>query len=292
MALAAPLMLGQSLLTVDEWYDKWFGATLAEGSVAQLGYARKLMLVPVAVVGQAVAAAALPFLARLWTEGKHDELNRTVQRTLQAGLALAVICAGGLAGLAPLLVRIAYQRGQFGADDTAAVGSVLTVMALAVAGWIAQQIAVRPFYARGDTLRPMLAGTGVALLVIPLYWWLSGLAGVSGLALAGAIGISANALVTLTLAYRLHGAPDAAQLLATVARVGAPCLLGALLVRTALAWTWSDSLPVALVLLVVLGALYGAVAFGGVLLFGDEVSREAVRRFFDRINRIYRIGDR
>ena len=39
---AAPLILGISLLTVDEWYDKWFGALLATGTVAQIGYARML----------------------------------------------------------------------------------------------------------------------------------------------------------------------------------------------------------------------------------------------------------
>ena len=53
-------MFGLSLLTVDEWYDRWFGALLATGTVAHLAYARQLMLLPVATVGQAVATAALP----------------------------------------------------------------------------------------------------------------------------------------------------------------------------------------------------------------------------------------
>ena len=63
-------MFGQTLLTVDEWYGRWFGALLGAGTVAHLGYARRLMLVPVAVVGQAIAAAALPTLSRLWAEGR------------------------------------------------------------------------------------------------------------------------------------------------------------------------------------------------------------------------------
>lgn len=283
LKLALPLMLGQSLLTVDEWYERWFGAVLGPGTVAQLGYARRLMLVPVAVVGQAVAAAALPFLARLWSEGKHDELNRTVQRTLQAGLALATLCAGGLAALAPLLVRVAYQHGRFGAADTGAVAPILTLLALAVPGWILQQIAVRPFYARGDTLRPMLLGTAVALFAVPLYGWLGGSLGAQGLALAAAIGITANALATLAWARRLHGVPDPAALAAAAARSAAPTIAAVIVVRWLLGDAPIDSLGLASGLLVMLGSLYAVLAFGGVLIFGDEVSREAMRRLVRRV---------
>ena len=70
LLVAAPLMFGQSLLTVDEWYQRWFGALLGAGAVSYLSYARRLMQVPVAVVGQAIAAAALPTLSRLFAEGK------------------------------------------------------------------------------------------------------------------------------------------------------------------------------------------------------------------------------
>ena len=38
--IAAPLMLGISLATVDEWYEKYLAAALAQGSISYLGYAR------------------------------------------------------------------------------------------------------------------------------------------------------------------------------------------------------------------------------------------------------------
>ena len=69
LVIAAPLMLGISLTTTDEWYDRWFGALLASGTIAHLTYARRLMQLPVAVVGQAIATAALPTLSRLWSAG-------------------------------------------------------------------------------------------------------------------------------------------------------------------------------------------------------------------------------
>ena len=148
LVVAAPLMFGQSLLTVDEWYLRWFGGLLGAGAVSYLSYARRLMLVPVAVVGQGIAAAALPTLSRLFAEGKTSELNRVVLRTMQTGLALAIIAGAGSFALAHPLVYAVYQRGKFSAADTAAVAGVLGWFCPAVPAWITQQIIVRAFYAR------------------------------------------------------------------------------------------------------------------------------------------------
>ena len=182
LALAAPLMLGVTLLTVDEWYDRWFGQLVGTGAIAALFYARRLMQAPVAVVGQAVATAALPALSRLWSEGRREELDALVLRTLQASVALGVIAAGAMIALADPIVTLVYVRGAFEAADAGPVAWLLRVFCLAVPGWIAQQIGVRAFYARGDTWRPMLLGTAIALLAIPLYLALAPRLGAAGLA--------------------------------------------------------------------------------------------------------------
>ncbi|MFP6639613.1 MAG: lipid II flippase MurJ, partial [Myxococcota bacterium] len=70
---ALPLMIGLSLTTVDEWYERYFGAQLGVGVVAALAFARRLMMAPVAIVGQAVATATLPSLSSLHAEGRERE---------------------------------------------------------------------------------------------------------------------------------------------------------------------------------------------------------------------------
>jgi putative peptidoglycan lipid II flippase len=290
LALAAPLMFGQTLLTLDEWYDRWFGALLATGTVAHLAYARRLMQVPVAVVGQAIAAAALPTLARLWSEGRRQELDATVLQTLQAGVSLAVLAGGACLALAPPIVALIYQRGAFGAEDTAAVAPLLALFSVAVPAWVTQQIAVRAFYARGDTWRPMLLGTLVALGAIPLYLVLSKQLGAVGLALAGAIAMSVNAGATLALARRLHGAPPLGRLLTTTARamaIVAPAAVAALWAGGA---AQDGSVPSGAATTAVLallrgGVVYAAVAGLGVALFGDDAVRGGVRRLLRRARR-------
>jgi len=289
LVVAAPLMFGQTLLTLDEWYDKWFGGLLAVGTVAELGYARRLMQVPVAVVGQALAAAALPTLARLHSQGRHAELDATLLRTLRTGLGLGLLAGAGSAAVARPLVAAVYQRGAFTAADTAAVAPLLALFALAVPAWVTQQIAVRAFYARGDTWRPMLLGTAVALGAAPLYYALAQRLGAVALPLAGLLGMSANALATLLLARRLHGAPPLGALVGSGGRalVLAVLAAGAAWAAQGLRAAWV-TLPGLLGWLADLAA--GGAAFAAVTLLllpalGDDVLRGALGRLLRRLAR-------
>jgi putative peptidoglycan lipid II flippase len=66
--------------------------------------------------------------------------------------------------------------------------------------WSAQAIYARAFYAAGNTLTPMIAGTIVTAVSIPVYALLFGSLGAVGLAMASDIGIL---IQTVTLAVLL-----------------------------------------------------------------------------------------
>ena len=285
LAVAAPLMFGQTLLTVDEWYGRWFGALLGAGTVAHLGYARRLMLVPVAVVGQAIAAAALPTLARLWSEGRREDLDQVLLRTLQAGVALGVFGAAAFVLFSQDLVRVVYQHGAFTPADTRQVGAILAVLALAVPAWSIQQIAARAFYARGDTWRPMVLGTVVAVAAIPLYLALGGRFGVIGLAAAGSVGMSVNALATLGLARWLHGAPDLSRLFATTARAAVIAAVAAAAAAVVPRLGTGRTFATAFADLAAGAVLYAVVLTAGVRLFGDAPMRETMAGLLRRLRR-------
>jgi putative peptidoglycan lipid II flippase len=286
LVTALPLMLGVTLITVDEWYDRWFGGVLGAGAIATLVFARRLMQLPVGVVGQAVATAALPALAKLVAEGRRPELDALVQRTFQATLAVAVLLAAGTIALADPLVRAVYVRGAFAPGDAVPVAAALQLFCLGVPGWVLQTVAVRPFYARGDTWRPMLLGSVFVLAAWPLYAVLGRAHGTDGLALAGALSISANALVTVLAARAWHGAPRCLPLLGTLLRTTLCATPSA-----CLAWLVTDiavvrlgrvGLPAALFELAAGGALYAALALPLALALGDAPTRELLRRLLRR----------
>jgi len=283
LVVAAPLMFGLSLLTVDEWYDRWFGALLSTGTVAHLAYARQLMLLPVATVGQAIATAALPTFARLVNEERQGELRALLEDTLRAALGLSIVGGAALAVLAEPAVAIVYERGLFEAADTRAVAAILRVFAAAVPAWVAQQILVRAFFARDDTWRPMLIGTVVALAAIPLYLALGPRYGAAGLAAAGVLGMGANLLVTVAVARRLHGAPRLLVLGDALLRSAGAAALGA---AAALAVARGMAIPGgAPGRLALEGAAFAAAAALGIALFGDASTRSALRAFAARLAR-------
>ncbi len=281
--LALPLMLGLSLLTVDEWYDRWFGGTLLAGTVASLGFARRLMQAPVAVVGQAIATAALPTLSRLYSSGRHSELDGVLLRTLRGTLAMSLFAGVACYVFAEPLVELLYRHGRFSSADALRVSSILSVMAFAVPAWVTQQVAVRAFYAREDTWRPMLLGTAIALAAIPLYFGMGQRLGAEGLAAAGAIAISLNALLTLSWARIRHGAPDLGALLGSGLR-SAAIAAGAGFAAHSVAQLLTGA---GLAGAGRLGALFelagGGVVFSicsliGVMLIGDEAARALLSR--------------
>lgn len=277
---AAPLLMGVSLLTADEWFEKWFGGLLATGTVAQIGYARLLMLLPVAMVGQAVATAALPALSQLASEGKERELDATLLRILQPSLMLAVILGAALWAIAEPTVALIFERGRFSADDTRAVAGLLAILCFGIPGWVVQQVAGRGFYAREDMWRPMFLSTGVALLAIPLYLMLGRAHGASGIAAAGALAMSGSSLAMLGLLRWLHGGPELAPLFATALRGLAVAVPAALVGALA-----AGQVEPALLRCLVGGVAFLFIAIPGTWWLGDEATRELVTRLVQRLSR-------
>ena len=269
LTLALPLMLGVTLISLDEWILRWFGSFHDPGTVSWLNNARRLMLVPFAIIGQATSQAALPFLSRLWSEGRYDEIATTLTRSLSALIFFAVVASAGMVALAEPITFVAFQRGAFTPADASGTAELLVFFSLGITAWSAQALIARGFYARQNTLEPMLIGTGVVLLALPVYAALDHGLGVRGLALASSVGIALNASIMLII-YRVRHAPiQLSALLVSAARglgVGLPAA-GLALVAIHLLQRLAHLAPEhgtleALALLVLPGLLFLVIAFG------------------------------
>jgi hypothetical protein len=95
--------------------------------------------------------------------------------------------------------------------------------------------------------------------------------------------MSVNAVLTLLIARRLHGAPALRALCSTGARAAAIAAFAALATHEALARLALGAGPIAD--LAVGGALFAVVALAGVWLAGDEAMREALGRATRRLRR-------
>src|SRR5690554_2372419 len=197
LLLTLPLMVGVSLVTVDEWFLKYFGSMQGEGAITWLANARKLMMVIFAIIGQAAGQAALPFLTRLFHQGEEEEMGQMLSRSLQRVGFLAMVGAAGLIVASYPLVHAIFRHGQFSASDADTMAGLLVIFAVGLWAWAVQTLAVRGYYARKNTLTPMILGTITVALAAPLYAILGGHFGVRGLAMATSAGMTLNALVTI-----------------------------------------------------------------------------------------------
>ena len=273
LAVAAPLMAGVTLLTVDEWYSRWFGQLGGEGTIASVAYARRLMLVPVAVVGQTLATAALPTLSRLWSEGRREELDALVLRTLEAGLGLGVLGAAATWALAGPLVtaRLPARRvrpGRHRARRDDARGLRLRGAGLdRPADRRAPLLRARRHLA-ADAARHAPRRRGGAALPRP-----RAATGRRGSPRRAPSRSAASALATLGLARAQHGAPHLGALAASSLRAAAVGVAVALAARAV-----QPGGPGALGALVDLatgGAAFLAAASAGALLASGAATRDA-----------------
>jgi putative peptidoglycan lipid II flippase len=199
--MSIPLMLGVSLVTADDWILRYF-ASSGIGDIARLNYAKRLFAVPIAVLGQAVGQASLPFFAKLFGEKKSREFAETVNGSVYRITALSFLASALMMVTALPLIDLVYRRGHFSFHDSQETAIYFFWFSLSLAFWSAQALYARAFYAAGDTLTPMMACTLVTIASLVVYRALFHALSVTGLAIASDVGIVANTVVAAVLLDR------------------------------------------------------------------------------------------
>lgn len=198
--LSIPLMLGVSLVAADDWILRHY-ASSGIGDIARLNYAKRLLAVPIAVLGQATGQASLPFFARLFNEKRLQEFAAIVNDSVYRVSAASFLSSAWMMAAALPLIDLVYRRGRFLFSDTQTTAIYFFWFALSLALWSAQGLYARAFFAAGDTFTPMAAVTAITVASLPVYSFLFHRLGVIGLAFASDIGIGIN---LLALAWLLH----------------------------------------------------------------------------------------
>ncbi|MDF1594948.1 MAG: murein biosynthesis integral membrane protein MurJ [Acidimicrobiia bacterium] len=216
--LALPLMLGQSIAVLDEQFVRIFGQWAGEGSITQLGLARRLNMLPVGMIAQAAGVAAYPFLTRLFAEGRHAELAATLRRALQyTFFAGAAATAAVLAASQPA-VKVVFERGEFTTAATVGTAAALVPYAFSIPVWGAHQLYARGFYARREMWVPVTTGTIGTVVGVGLYIWLFELMGTPGMALASTLAMVVYTVLMATIWYHRTGTAELRPLLISATR--------------------------------------------------------------------------
>jgi putative peptidoglycan lipid II flippase len=187
LAKAAPGMMASSapqLLMVA-------GAIIASSSpaaVSWLYFAGRLVELPLGIVGVAMGTVLIPELARALRTDDRAGVAHAESRGLELAVGLALPATLGLIVLSEPIVRLLFEHGAFTAGDAKATARALTWLSLALPAHVLVKALSPAFFAREDTMTPLLSALKGIVLAIATAFLLGRWYGADGIAAAIALG--------------------------------------------------------------------------------------------------------
>lgn len=276
--LSLPLILGQSIVTLDPIIRSYFAADI-HGGISLMKYARDLFAAPMGIVGPAAGLASLPFFASLWAEQDIPRFSNAVNRSVSRLLAVSLLLTSWMVAFAGPAVNLALSGGRFRGHDATEAAELFVLFSASLVFWTSQNLYARAFYAAGNTLTPMLSGTAVTVLSLPVYALLFRAYGIAGLVVASDVAIAAHMVALAVLLHRKRMVSVAELEWQELGKTLAAALAGAVAVSGILRLLPPGTTHLGNLLRLVLGSCgWGAVCLAVLLTTGSALPRAILRR--------------
>ncbi len=218
LTLMLPATIGLASTQINIFVNTYFAAAIPS-AVSWLNYSFRLMQLPIGLFGVAIAAATLPAISRHVAEEDPAEFSSTLKHSLRLVFAINVPASLGLALLAVPIIRLIFERGEFGAADTEATAAALRYYAIGLFAYSGVKVMVPAFYALGRTRAPVAISILSVVVNVLLNMILVGPMGFRGLALATSLASLLNLFLLLVFMRRAAGSLGEASLLGALVRV-------------------------------------------------------------------------
>lgn len=185
--LMLPAALGLSVTQVNTFVDTICASVLREGSVTALYYANRLMQLPLALFGTAIATVALPMMSKSVAATNMDELKDTISLGLRMILFTIVPASVGLIILGKPIISLLFERGRFTSQATELTNWALLFYSTGIVAYAGVKVVASAFYSMQDTRTPVKIASIAMVTNIVLNLILMRFLEVGGLALATAI---------------------------------------------------------------------------------------------------------
>ena len=183
-----PAMWGNSTAQVSAFLDTFLASFLVTGSISYLYYANRIFQLPLALFAIATSVALFPRVARYLKNGDDQKALQNLKKAFWfLSFILTASTIGGIV-LADEIIKVLFQRGAFGAADTANTAAVLIMYLVGLLPFGLQKLFVLWLYAK--ELQMQAAKIATISLVVYVIFALAFIKpfGVAGLALAGTLG--------------------------------------------------------------------------------------------------------
>jgi putative peptidoglycan lipid II flippase len=216
--LLLPAVFGLAALQITVFVNTLLASLLPRGSISFLYYADRVMEFPLGIFGVALASASLPAMSRAAARGDRHGIGTTLTFALGLSFYVAVPATIGLVLLRAPIIRVLFERGEFGAADTAATAQALAGYAVGLVAFSGTRIAAQAFYAiHAPGMAVKLGMLSVVVNIVAAVALMAPLRH-GGLALASSVGGWVHFLALVWVAQRRFGGLDARRLAVSLGR--------------------------------------------------------------------------
>ncbi|MEO5761971.1 MAG: murein biosynthesis integral membrane protein MurJ [Vicinamibacteria bacterium] len=152
----APATIGLAAVQINIFVSTQFVSSQA-GAVSWLGYAFRVLYLPMGLFGVAVGTVAGARLSRLIAQGDGHEAHGQIAQALRLLIFLTLPSALGLICAGRPIIRLIYEHGAFTPADTTAVATALGWMAIGLVAYASTKVFVPYFYAVKRPRVPVVA---------------------------------------------------------------------------------------------------------------------------------------
>jgi putative peptidoglycan lipid II flippase len=156
LTLMGPAVIAASAVQVNVMINGNFASQLGDGPVSWLGYAFRLMQLPIGIFGVAIGTVTLPVVTRSAAAGNKVEFRNILARGMRLAFLLTIPSTIGLVMLARPIIALLFERRAFTPEATTHTAEALQFYAIGLCAYAGIKVLAPAFYAIGKRNTPMM----------------------------------------------------------------------------------------------------------------------------------------
>jgi putative peptidoglycan lipid II flippase len=221
LVLMLPVTLSLGLINFNLLINSIFGSLVSTAAPSGIDKAFRIYMLPQGIFSVAVTTVVFPTLARLAARREYDELRATMANGMRQILLLLIPAAAAILVLSVPMVRLVYERGQFGPADTDLVATALFWFAFSLPFNGLFLLLTRTFFSLQRPWVPTaISGVNLAITAIVALALYSPF-GVGGIVAATVIATAASVVAQIVVLRSQLGRLELGRLVWTATRVAA-----------------------------------------------------------------------
>jgi putative peptidoglycan lipid II flippase len=218
LVLMLPVTISLGLINFNLVINSFFGSLVSEQAPAAIDKAFRIYQLPQGIFSVAIATVLFPTLARFASAGEMDDLRATMANGMRQILFVLVPAAAAILVLSEPMIRLVYERGEFGAEETEVVATALFWFAFSLPANGLFLLLTRTFFSLQKPWIPTWIAAGNLVLTAGAAWALYDL-GVGGIVASTAIATAASVIAQGVILRRLLSGLELGRLLSASVRI-------------------------------------------------------------------------